>query len=108
MNSHDVSTLIRAEIEGCSALDQSHDFDLDSSLVTPRRASVRNTFPHPDSPNPKYLDLWIVLEENPGATEGYIIVFDEENRRFGLASASGTQPIFLGWHGGFVDTLQGM
>lgn len=108
MNSHEVSALIRAEIEACGALGPSHDLDLDSSLVTPRRASVRNTFPHPNSPNPKYLDLWIVLEENPGSTEGYLIVFEEENRRFGLASASGTQPIFLGWHGGFVDALQGM
>ncbi len=108
MNPNDVSALVRAEIEAYGAPDPSHELDLNSCLVTPRRARVRNTFPHPDSPSPKYLDLWIVLEENPDSTEGYLIVFDEENHRFGLASASGAQPIFLGWHGGFVDALQGM
>ena len=54
------------------------------------------------------LSLWIVLEETPGKRDGYLIVFDEQRRTFGPADWSGDTPVFLGYHGGFLNTLQGM
>jgi len=52
--------------------------------------------------------LWIVLEETPGRREGYLIVFDEQRRTFGLASWDGESPVFIGFHSTFLNTLQGM
>jgi hypothetical protein len=35
-------------------------------------------------------------------------VFDEKHRKFGLADWDGDTPVFLGFHGDFLNTLQGM
>lgn len=56
----------------------------------------------------KPLQLWIVLEETPGKKDGYLIVFDERKRMFGLADWGADGPDFLGFHGSFLKTLKGM
>ncbi len=75
-------------------------------LVTPRLVSCRNTFPQLDDARP--LDLWIVFEEAPGKKDAYLIVFDERKRQFGLAVWDGDVPVFLGYDGSFLDTLDAM
>ena len=52
--------------------------------------------------------MWIVLEETPGKKDGYLIAFDERKHKFGLADWNGDIPVFLGYHGSFMDTLEGM
>ena len=68
--------------------------------------SCQNTFPKLQDGRP--LDLWIVLEETPGKKEGYLIAFDERTRKFGLVDWGGDVPVFLGYYGSFMDTLEGM
>ena len=40
--------------------------------------------------------------------EGYRIIFDEEMGKFGLACGTRREPVFIGWHGSFLNTVQGM
>ena len=40
--------------------------------------------------------------------DGYRIIFDEEVRKFGLACGTRRDPVFIGWHGSFLNTVQGM
>jgi hypothetical protein len=47
------------------------------------RPVCRNTFPKLNGGKP--LQFWIVLEESPGKKDGYLIVFDDRQRIFGLA-----------------------
>ena len=106
MTPGEVRAIVDSEI--CGNLSQSnlHGVDLQRCLVEPRKVACRNTFPKLAGGKP--LQLWIVLEETPGTRDGYLIVFDEERRKFGLASWSGETPVFLGFHGSFLSTLEGM
>jgi hypothetical protein len=102
----EVSELIHQEIAGNWAQTNSHGVDLKSCLVPPRQVKCRNTFPSFNKGKP--LKLWIVLEEHPGSRDGYLIVFDEQSGKFGLADWGTDEPVFLGFHGSFLNTLAGM
>lgn len=52
--------------------------------------------------------MWLVLEETPGSKDGYLIVYDERRHSFGLADWDGDTPVFLGFHGRFLDALEAM
>jgi hypothetical protein len=106
MTSDEVRLIIEAEIDGDWSQSNTHSVDLRRCLVQPRKVPCRNTFPKSDSG--KSLDLWIVLEEIPGSRDGYLIVFDERRRLFGLAIWNGDMPVVLGFYGGFLNTLRGM
>jgi len=106
MTSAEVRAIVEGEIEGDSSGSNAHAVDLQKCLVPPRKAVCRNSFPALDDGGP--LQLWIVLEETPGRREGYLIVFDEQRRTFGLASWDGESPVFIGFHSTFLNTLQGM
>jgi len=108
MSSADVRAIVEAEIGDESLQSNLHGVDLRKCLVQPRKVSCRNTFPKLDDGKP--LDLWIVLEETPGEKGGYLIVYDEIRKAFGLAvwDWNGDTPVFIGFHGDFISTLQGM
>jgi hypothetical protein len=106
MTAADVRAIVEAEIGGNWSQSNAHSVDLRKCLVQPRKVACRNTFPKLDGG--KLLQLWIVLEETPGTKDGYLIVFDEARRVFGLADWEGDTPVFLGFHGSFLNTLQGM
>jgi hypothetical protein len=106
MTSAEVREVVEAEVGSDYSQSNAHGVDLRRCLVQPRNVSCRNTFPKLNSGKP--LQLWIVLEETPGEREGYLIVFDDRQRLFGLADWDGDTPVFLGFHGSFLDTLQGM
>lgn len=106
MTAADVRAMIEAEIRtGAPALNLDY-VDLEQRLVTPRKVSCGNTFPKVNRGQP--LALWVVLEESPGNCQGYLVVFDECERTFGLAIRNGATPVFLGFHGTFLNALQGM
>jgi hypothetical protein len=106
MKSADVRVLVDAEVGGDWSQSNSHGVDLRRCLVQPREVSCRNNFPKLNGGKP--FQLWIVLEESPGKRDGYLIVFDERQRMFGLACWDGDTPVFVGYHGTFLNTLQGM
>jgi hypothetical protein len=60
--------------------------------------------------NPRCVELWLVLQENPDGKTGCMIVFNEQRNRFGLAisDAPDKPAIILGYYGSFLDTLLGM
>jgi hypothetical protein len=55
------------------------------------------------------LDLWLVLEETPGKRDGYLILYNHEMSQFGLGAwGEGDEIVFLGYHGKFWSTFEGM
>ena len=105
MNSADVQALVEAEIGDKWSQSNTHGVDLRKCLIPPRKVACHNTFPKLRGGKP--LELWIVLQEKPGQGDGYLIVFDETRRLFGLAYLQGDTPAFLGFHGTFLNTLEG-
>jgi hypothetical protein len=83
-----------------------HRLVLRKCLVGPQRVTCRNTFPAFRSGKP--FEAWLVLEELPNSNDGYLIIFDEELGKFGLACGTSREPAFIGWHGSFLDTVKGM
>jgi hypothetical protein len=82
-----------------------HGVDLQRCLIVPPVKRV-----YDDSFNKgETLELWFVLEEIPGSNSGYKIIFDEATSMFGLAiSGESANDVFIGFHGTFLETLQGM
>jgi hypothetical protein len=99
MDSSEVTKLIDAEIAGDFSRTNAHGVDLHRCLVTPTRETFAG---HPGS-DP--WDLWLVLEERPETRDGYKIVYDDEVKQFGLATAN---RVFIGFYGTFIQTLEGM
>jgi hypothetical protein len=83
-----------------------HSLDLSRCLIKLERVLCQNTFPGFRGGNS--FEAWLVLEELPNNDEGYRIIFDEELREFGLACGTRRSPVFIGWHGSFLNTVQGM
>jgi hypothetical protein len=106
MTPNEVRAIVEAESGNDWSRKNPHGVDLRTCLVTPRMVSCQNTFPQVEGGQP--LDLWIVLEETPGTKDGYLIAFDERKHKFGLADWNGDIPVFLGYHGSFMDTLEGV
>src|SRR5262245_14295045 len=106
MTSAEVRRIVEAEIGEDWSRTNLHKTDLRRCLIEPRKHRCRNTFPKMDEGRP--LDLWIVLEEFPREKRGYLIVFDDQTQRFGLADWEESGPVFLGFHGTFINTLEGM
>lgn len=106
MTSGEVRAVVEAQIGTDWDRSNPHGVDLRVSLVEPRKVRCRNTFPKLNGGRP--LDLWVVLEEVPGSKDGYLIVFDERKGAFGLADWTNDTVVFLGYHGTFLETLDGM
>ena len=109
MNAKELKRIIENEIGDRWSETNLHGVDLRECLVEPRLVSVRNTFPFPDRPKPRTLDLWLVLEETPGIRDGYLILYNHDSDQFGLGSwGEGDEIVFLGYHGSFWSTFEGM
>jgi hypothetical protein len=106
MTPAEVRALVEAEIGGDWSRSKGHGVKLRKCLVEPRKVACRNTFAMLNGGHA--LQLWVVLEETPGKTDGYLIVFDEGRCTFGLADWDGGTPVFLGFHGTFLNALRGM
>jgi hypothetical protein len=106
MTPAEVRAIVEAEIGDDWERKNPHGVDLRTCVMTPRKVTCRNTFPKFNAGEP--LEMWIVLEETPGKNDGYLIVFDEQERKFGLADWDVDTPVFLGFHGTFLNTLDGM
>ena len=89
----DVKRRVDEEIAGSSHNAQGWDFRA-HLLREPELREYRD-----DTGKP--LQLWLVLRESD---DGYHIVFDPDEDEFGLATAG----VVVGWHGTFMDTVNGM
>ena len=81
-----------------------HGVDLRKCLVQPELRQFISGFDEKVS-----FPLWIVLKEDPAGNSGYMIVYDEDEDNFGLAVSDVNQGLtYIGTHGSFMDTLEGM
>jgi hypothetical protein len=80
-----------------------HGLDLSRCLIKPERVVCTHGF---EAGN--LFEAWLVLEEIPDDNDGYRIIFEEELGRFGLACGTRREPVFIGWYGSFLNTVQGM
>jgi hypothetical protein len=103
MNAEEVAALVKAEIGDQWEQSNAHGVDLRTCIVTPEKKS------YTDGVGEKAYELWLVLEEDPKERKGYKIVFDHEQRLFGLATTQRNGPdVFLGFYGTFLETLESM
>ena len=72
-------------------------------LQEPKRSRFLNSHNNDEAE-----ELWLVFEEGPEPGEGYKVVYDEELNMFGLAVNGFTEPVLIGYYGGFVETLNSM
>lgn len=104
MSPSDISQVIAGEIAGDWDRKNPHGVDLRTCLVTPERRRFVDA-----TDKNQALDLWLVLEEHPQTHSGYMIVFDETSRRYGLAVIDQhKQDVFIGFYGTFLETLDAM
>ena len=105
MNAAEVTRAIEAEIAGNWALSNDHNVDLRTCLVRPTLCKLQD--PWSDDAGGTVV-LWLVLEEDPETKSGYMIVFDDREGDFGLATHGTDGDVFLGFYGSFLETLEGM
>lgn len=103
MTALEVSAIIAREIAEDWYVSNWHGVALPNCLVEPVKRFYENSFQAGE-----WLELWLVLEENPSTKAGYKIVFDEAKGWFGLAIGGQTQDVFIGYYGTFRETLEGM
>ena len=105
MNAFEVSEIVERELGGDWSPSNAHGVDLKRCLVAP---PVKRLY-EDGIKEGKSMELWLVLEEIPEHNSGYKIVFDEDTRMFGLAiSGAHGNDVFIGLHGTFRETLEGM
>lgn len=105
MISEEITRIIYEEIGDDWQYSNAHGIDLRKCLVTPQK---RRFLTNLDSGSEE--EFWLVLEEFPANGSGYKIIFDEESKMFGLATAmkESKRDFFLGIYGSFLETLEGM
>jgi hypothetical protein len=104
MNSKQVKEKIEKEIAGDWSITNAHGVDLKKCLVEPKKGIFENSF----NKN-KRIELWLVFEENPIERNGYKIIYDENMNSFGLATTSESRPpLFIGYYGSFLNTIEAM
>jgi hypothetical protein len=109
MTSHEVQSLVLEQIGNRWTENNPHNVDLKKSLTLPEKIALLD-FSGPTRTKGAAIEAWLVLEEFPETKSGYMIVFDESSKAFGLATrdASTKRPVFLGICGDFWTTLKDM
>lgn len=104
MTADQVRQRVLAEIGDQWEKSNAHGVDLRKCLVDPEKHKFRN-----GCDENVFLDLWLVLEEDPGNKSGYKIVYDEEDDNYGLAMSDVRHGLtYIGTYGTFMETLQSM
>ena len=108
MTGEDVRRLVEREIAGNWQLTNAHGCDLRRCCVPPELREYDDRGGHPHSDPPPIVSLWLVLEEVPGDSDCYKIVYSEHANMFGLAVSGSVRDVFLGYYGSFLDTYRSM
>lgn len=80
MTPKEIAQLIEKEINGDWSISNLHGCDLKKCLIRPKRRTLNF--------HNGIRDTWIVLEEDPINLDKFMIYFDEETNKFGLAERS--------------------
>jgi hypothetical protein len=108
MTSADVGAIVEAELSGDRARFNALGVDRRGFVIPPRQAACRIPPLPPNQGADQARELWIVFEERSGTKDGYLVIFDEQERDFGLAVWGEDVPVLIGFYGSFLDTLEGM
>src|SRR5688572_5933028 len=103
MRAEDISSIIASDLAENLAFFNSHGVNVGECLVHPQLLEFQDGLDRG-----KVIPLWLVLTERRGDDVGYLVVYSEERDMFGLAMYSAGNPVFLGFHGSFTETLSGM
>jgi hypothetical protein len=88
-----------------------HGVNLRDSLVPPKRMRFIHRQVQSGKVVDSALDAWLVLEERPTTRDGYKIIYDEQQKMFGLASPgwdTDPHPSVDGFYGDFWSAFKGM
>lgn len=77
MTPKEISKMIKKEINSDWSITNLHGCDLKKCLIRPQKRKLDFHY--------SIREVWIVLEEYPETLDSFMIFFDEENNRFGLA-----------------------
>jgi hypothetical protein len=83
MTADELRANIEDEINGRWTTTNAHGCDLRRCLVSPKKQQYRDCS---QGDSGKFVELWLVLEEDPISQDGYKIVYDERSGYFGLAT----------------------
>ena len=111
MTASDVQSIVLTEIGNDWSETNAHGVDLQSCLVQPHRIPVIWRTVQDGQVVEDTRQVWLVLEEEPVTKHGYKIVFDDNQKMFGLASpgyASDPHACLVGYYGDFWTTFKGM
>ena len=81
MTPKEISKLIEREINGDWTITNWHNCDLQKCLIRPKKRKIFFV-------NAGIKEVWIVLEENPEMLNGFMVFFDDNTNKFGLAEHS--------------------
>jgi hypothetical protein len=99
MTTSEVREIVKTEISDNWSRRNAHGCDFKACLVEPYLREFET------SGGQGTIRLWVVLEEHPEDHNGYLIVFDEDSRNFGLACTGSSGSIYLGSYGTFLKAF---
>ncbi|GJL92474.1 hypothetical protein [Hyphococcus sp.] len=88
-----------------------HGLNLQASLVTPHKITAINRIVKDGNLRDSLEEVWVVFEEKLENSYGYKIVYDDEEREFGLLGGglkSDSHPVILGMYGTLLETIRSM
>jgi hypothetical protein len=99
-----IKEIIQSEIQGDLTISNSHGVDLKQCLTEPYLETLEDSFNEGQT-----IQMYVVLKEHPNSDAGYQIVYDPEEKMFGLSiQGKGKYRVFLGYDGTFLESLKGM
>ncbi len=100
MTPKEITQIIEKEIDGDWSITNSHNCDLKTCLIRPKKRNLRF--------GDQLKEVWIVLEENPQTLEESKIYFDDETQKFGLAMYSEAFSYVCNSHDTFLAAFKSM
>lgn len=102
MQASNVKKLIEDELAGRKHIRNSHGVTLERCLVEPRRATIW------DMVDNATLEGWLVLEENPGTKEGYVVTYIDARQPFALAYWRKNKLVLMYLCATFISAVENM
>src|SRR5688572_19923391 len=100
----EIKKIILDEIKASFEISTWHGVDVEKCLVEPYLDIFEKSFKEGET-----VDLYVVLEEHSNRHEGYLIVYNSEEKLFGLVLVSKCKHgLLLGYYDTFLETLKGM
>jgi len=102
MQASNVKRLIATELAGRTHIRNSHGITLDRCLVEPRKVQVK------DPVDGTTFGACLVLEEEPGSEEGYVVVYIGARQPWALGYWKKNNLVLMYWSAAFVSAVENM